>query len=120
MDTDFGVTGNFNPFSAYSSALKKLSKNRKLDKGVYKVVMNERVDIPENLTGYAFPRSSLLRMGCTIDYAVWDAGYTGTGSFLLTVNNEEGVEIKENARVNQLVFERIDSTEGYSGKYHEE
>ena len=92
----------------------------KLEKGVYKVVMNEKVDIPENLSGYAFPRSSLLRMGCTIDNAVWDAGYTGTGSFLLTVNNEKGVEIKENARVNQLIFERIDSTEGYSGKYHEE
>jgi len=91
-----------------------------LEQGAYKVVMNEKVDIPENLTGYAFPRSSLLRMGCTIDNAVWDAGYTGTGSFLLIVDNSEGVEIKENARVNQLVFERIDSTEGYTGKYNEE
>ena len=92
----------------------------RLEEGSYKVVMNEEVDIPENLTGYAFPRSSLLRMGCTVDNAVWDAGYTGTGSFLLIVENDEGVEIKENARVNQLVFERIDSTEGYSGQYHEE
>ena len=91
-----------------------------LDEGAYKVVMNEKVDIPESLTGYAFPRSSLLRMGCTIDNAVWDAGYTGTGSFLLIVDNSDGVEIKENARVNQLVFERIDETEGYSGKYHED
>jgi dUTP pyrophosphatase len=91
-----------------------------LEEGAYKVKMNEKVNIPENLTGYAFPRSSLLRMGCTIDNAVWDAGYTGTGSFLLKVDNDEGVEIKENARVNQLVFEEIDSTEGYSGKYHEE
>jgi len=91
-----------------------------LEPGAYKVVMNEKVDIPENLTGYAFPRSSLLRMGWTINNAVWDAGYTGTGSFLLIVDNSEGVEIKENARVNQLVFERIDSTEGYTGKYNEE
>ena len=91
-----------------------------LEQGVYKVVMNEKVNIPENLTGYAFPRSSLLRMGCTINNAVWDAGYTGTGSFLLIVENSDGVEIKENARVNQLVFERIDATEGYSGKYQEQ
>jgi dUTP pyrophosphatase len=91
-----------------------------LEKGAYKVVMNEKVDIPENLAGYAHPRSSLLRMGCTIENAVWDAGYTGTGSFLLIVQNPEGVEIKENARVNQLVFEEVDETEGYSGEYHEE
>jgi dUTP pyrophosphatase len=92
----------------------------KLGKGAYKVVMNEKVDIPEDLVGYAHPRSSLLRMGCTIENAVWDAGYTGTGSFLLIVQNPEGVEIKENARVNQLVFEEIEETEGYSGEYHEE
>jgi dUTP pyrophosphatase len=92
----------------------------KLEKGAYKVVMNEKVDIPEHLTAFAYPRSSLLRMGCSIENAVWDAGYTGTGSFLLVVENDQGVDIKENARVNQLVFHGIDETEeGYSGRYHE-
>lgn len=92
----------------------------RLEKGTYKVVMNEKVDIPNNLTGYAFPRSSLLRMGVTIENAVWDSGFTGTGSFKISVDNPEGVEIKENARVNQLVFERTTETkEGYSGKYQE-
>lgn len=91
-----------------------------LEPGAYKVVMNEKVDIPEHLTAFAYPRSSLLRMGCSIENAVWDAGYTGTGSFLLVVENDQGVDIKENARVNQLVFHRIDETEdGYSGRYHE-
>lgn len=91
-----------------------------LEKGVYKVKMNEKVDIPEDLTGLAFPRSSLLRMGCTIDNAVWDSGYTGTGSFMLHVENPDGVSIKENARLNQIVFLEIEETEeGYSGKYHE-
>ena len=93
----------------------------KLEKGAYKVTMNEKVDIPNNLTGFAYPRSSLLRMGCSIENAVWDAGYTGTGSFMLVVENQEGVEIKENARVNQLVFVEMNETEeGYSGRYHEE
>jgi dUTP pyrophosphatase len=92
----------------------------KLDQGTYKVVMNEKVDIPNDLAGYAFPRSSLLRMGVTIENAVWDSGFTGTGSFKISVDNPEGVEIKENARVNQLVFERVDQTEeGYNGKYQE-
>ena len=92
-----------------------------LEKGVYKVVMNEKVDIPDNLMGLAHPRSSLLRMGCSIENAVWDAGYTGTGSFMLVVENPEGVEIKENARVNQLTFHELESTEeGYSGVYQED
>lgn len=90
-----------------------------LSKGVYKIVMNEKVDIPEDLAGFAFPRSSLLRMGATIENAVWDAGYTGVGEFMLVVHNEEGIEVKENARVNQIVFQPIDETEGYSGEYHE-
>ena len=92
----------------------------KLEQGVYKVVMNEKVDIPEDLAAFAYPRSSLLRMGCSIENAAWDSGYTGTGSFMLVVENPEGVEIKENARINQLVFHSIEETEeGYSGRYHE-
>jgi dUTP pyrophosphatase len=91
----------------------------KLQPGAYKVVMNEKVDIPENFVGVAHPRSSLLRMGCTIGNALWEPGYTGPGEFVLIVQNPEGVEIKENARLNQLTFEEIDETEGYSGRYHE-
>lgn len=92
-----------------------------LEPGVYKVVMNEKVDIPNDLVGLAFPRSSLLRMGATVDNAVWDSGYTGTGEFMLTVDNPEGIEIKENARVNQLVFFHMDEVEeGYQGRYQEE
>lgn len=92
-----------------------------LEQGSYKVVMNEKVDIPNDVVGLAFPRSSLLRMGATIENAVWDSGYTGTGSFKLSVDNPEGIEIKENARVNQIVFIRMDETvEGYSGIYNEE
>ena len=92
-----------------------------LDQGVYKVVMNEKVDIPNNLTGLAFPRSSLLRMGCTINNAVWDSGYTGTGSFMLHVENPDGVNIKENARLNQIVFLDLEETEkGYQGRYQED
>ncbi len=90
-----------------------------LEPGSYKVVMNERVDIPEKMVGVAHPRSSLLRMGCTIGNALWEPGYTGPGEFVLIVQNPEGVEIKENARLNQLTFEEIDETESYNGVYHE-
>jgi len=58
-------------------------------------------------------------MGCTIENGVWDAGFRGQSEFMLIVENEEGVEIKENARVNHIVFEKIEETECYQGKYQE-
>lgn len=92
----------------------------KLDKGVYKVRTNEKFNMPKNLAGIVFPRSSLLRMGCTTETGVWDAGYEGKAEFLLIVENEEGVEIKENARIAQLLFIPIEEVdEGYGGVYGE-
>lgn len=93
----------------------------KLEPGAYKIKTNEVVDLPEDVIGFAYPRSSLLRMGCTIENGVWDAGFRGRSEFLLIVENKEGVEIKENARVNHIVFEKIEETEqGYMGRYQEE
>ncbi len=91
----------------------------KLESGVYKIKTNEVVDLPEDVIAFAYPRSSLLRMGCTIENGVWDAGFRGQSEFMLLVENDEGVEIKENARVNHIVFEKIEETEGYQGRYQE-
>lgn len=89
-----------------------------LDPGVYKIVMNENVKIPKNLVGIAFPRSSLLRMGAYTQNAFWDGGYEGPGEFLLRIRNPNGAEIKENARINQIAFIRMEETEdGYDGIY---
>jgi dUTP pyrophosphatase len=93
----------------------------KLEPGAYKIITNEIVDLPEDVIAFAYPRSSLLRMGCTIENGVWDAGFRGRSEFLLIVENEDGVEIKENARVNHIVFEKIRETEeGYKGRYQED
>jgi dUTP pyrophosphatase len=89
-----------------------------LDPGVYKVVANETVKIPNDLAAFAYPRSSLLRMGAHIQNGVWDGGFDGTSTFLLKVDNPDGIQLKENARVNHLVFVRMDETdEGYDGIY---
>ncbi|MFP4116276.1 MAG: deoxyuridine 5'-triphosphate nucleotidohydrolase [Candidatus Aenigmatarchaeota archaeon] len=91
-----------------------------LEEGAYKVRTNERVNLPKDLAALGFPRSSLLRMGALVQQAVWDAGYSGRGEFILVVENEEGVEIKENARVAQLVFFPVKEVkEGYGGVYGE-
>jgi len=89
-----------------------------LEPGVYKIVTNETFNIPNDLVGITFPRSSLLRMGAYIENAWWDAGFEGTGAFLLHVRNPDGIEIKENARVNQIGFVRMEATDdGYDGRY---
>jgi len=62
----------------------------------------------------------LLRMGCELNSALWDAGYEGRGVLLLKVNHP--VVIKKNARIGQMVFfklsEKVDS--GYTGTYQGE
>ncbi len=93
-----------------------------LQQGIYKIVFNEIVNIPKNIAAIARPRSSLLRCGVTVETAVWDAGYSGRSESLLVVHNENGFNIKKNARVLQLLFFMLgeEVEEGYSGIYQNE
>jgi dUTP pyrophosphatase len=89
-----------------------------LGRGIYKVVTNETVTLPNDLIGIACTRSSLLRMGAFTQTGVWDAGFTGRSEFVLVVENPHGVRVKQNARVVQLMFTRITETaQGYDGIY---
>jgi len=88
-----------------------------LSKGSYKVRTNEAVNLPNNLAALAFARTSVLRMGALTQNGVWDAGFMGKGEFILTVENPQGIKIKENARIIQLVFFRVEETEEYNGIY---
>jgi len=92
-----------------------------LERGTYKVTYNETVSIPKSAIALARTRSSLLRCGASIGTGVWDAGYRGRSSSLLFVSNENGIHLKKNARVLQLVFFDLDmETESYSGTYQNE
>src|SRR4051812_39899948 len=53
--------------------------------GIYQIVYNEIVDIPVTLMALGRPRSSLGRGGVTIHTAVWDAGYRGRSTSMLSV-----------------------------------
>ena len=89
-----------------------------LKKGAYKIRTNESVNLPHDLIGIAFPRTSLLRMGAYIVNGVWDAGFQGKSEFMLVVENPQGINLKQNARINHLVFVRINETDqGYQGIY---
>lgn len=90
----------------------------KLKRGAYKVRTNEIVTLPQGLIAIAFPRSSLLRMGCFCHNGVWDAGFSGKSEFILVVENPAGLNLKQNARLVQLVFMRMDKgSRTYNGIY---
>jgi dUTP pyrophosphatase len=89
-----------------------------LKPGIYKIKTNETVNLPPDLIALAFTRTSLLRMGVFTQHGVWDAGFRGKGEFVLVVQNPAGLKLKQNARVAQLVFFKINQTShSYKGIY---
>ena len=66
-----------------------------LKKGVYKVIYNEVVKMPLNVAAIARTRSTLLRNGAEVGTAVWDPGYEGRSSSMLTVHNPHGLRLKK-------------------------
>ncbi|MFC1674474.1 hypothetical protein ACFL1K_01075 [Candidatus Omnitrophota bacterium] len=91
-----------------------------LKKGGYKVRTNEVVNLSNDLTALAFARTSLLRIGGFTQHGVWDAGFRGKGEFILIVENPNGLRIKQNARIAQLIFLPIKEIDkGYEGIYKE-
>lgn len=93
-----------------------------LSNNSYLVTFNEIIDIPMDLMGRACPRSSLMRCGGNMNTAVWDAGYEGQSQAWLTIDNEHGVWIYDNARIVQIVMEELNDAvhEGYNGIYQKE
>ena len=91
-----------------------------LKSGAYKIRTNEVVNLPKDLVMLAFPRSSLLRMGAFAQTAVWDAGFKGRSEFILVVGNPKGLRLKQNARIIQATFIRINQTDlSYKGIYQQ-
>ena len=92
-----------------------------LKKGAYRIRTNETVNMPDNLAALAFSRSSLLRIGAFTQNAVWDAGFRGKSEFILVVENPKGIMLKQNARISQLVFIKINKTDKvYNGIHGEQ
>ncbi|MDZ5811373.1 deoxyuridine 5'-triphosphate nucleotidohydrolase [Halorubrum sp. AD140] len=90
----------------------------RLDPGTYVVRYGEPVRIPEGRVGFVLPRSTLLRNSCTLDTAVWDAGYEGVGEGRLDVGH--AIEIEPDARIAQLVLAEADHDGAYEGSYQGE
>ncbi|MGH2533877.1 MAG: deoxyuridine 5'-triphosphate nucleotidohydrolase [Thermomicrobiales bacterium] len=93
-----------------------------LDAGIYQVIFNEVVELPLDLMALARPRSTLNRCGVTIHTAVWDCGYRGRSTALMSVLNQAGFRIQQHARVMQTVFFTVlrPPEQGYQGAYQDE
>ncbi len=90
--------------------------------GPYLLTFNEVVDLPLGLMALGRPRSSLTRCGVAIHSAVWDAGYRGRSTSMLTVDNGQGFRLARDARLLQLVFFSLSRPPetGYQGAYQGE
>jgi len=93
-----------------------------LSAGSYLVTFNEIVNIPKDVAALARARSTLQRCGASLETALWDPGYRGRSQSLLVVYNPQGLRLKKNARLMQLVFMRLEkeAEKVYSGKYQGE
>ncbi|WNY25717.1 deoxyuridine 5'-triphosphate nucleotidohydrolase [Methanolapillus millepedarum] len=93
-----------------------------LSPGIYSVVLNEVVNIPNDIAAIALHRSSLVRSGVMLGTAVWDAGYRGRSECLMVVHNPAGFDIRQNARIMQLLFYRLGTgvENLYNGVYQNE
>ena len=93
-----------------------------LTAGSYLVTFNEIVSIPKDVAALARARSTLQRCGASLETALWDPGYRGRSQSLLVVYNSQGLRLKKNARLMQLVFMRLEkeAEKTYSGKYQGE
>jgi len=93
-----------------------------LPKGVYKIRYNEIVSIPPDLCAFNSSRSSLTRCGAAVQMGFWDPGYSGRSENMLLVMNENGLTLKKDAKLTQLIFVTLDdhAAELYKGIHQNE
>ncbi|CAF9920087.1 hypothetical protein IMSHALPRED_004812 [Imshaugia aleurites] len=89
-----------------------------LRSGSYLVEFNESVDVPLDLVGQIFVRSSLFRSGALLSAGVMDSGYKGAVGAMLQVVNPHGLVLYRDARLAQMVFHQMsEPVVGYSGMF---
>lgn len=75
-----------------------------LEPGGYKIKTNEKLTFDKKTIGIIQARSTLQRGGAAINTGLIGPGFSGKIELLLTVSNPKGINLKQNARVVQIVF----------------
>ncbi len=77
----------------------------KLETGVYRIKVNEKISLPEEKSAKIYSRACFLETGAFIVPSFLGKDYNGQPEFTLVVENPQGLDIKENARILQIVLE---------------
>ena len=115
----FLINGEFKPLIGVLEEVRPVDNFWILEPGRYYVVF-PRIEIPENYTGFAFPRSSINRLGIIKSQtAVFDPGYRGEWNQTFWIPVKSHIHTSE-AWV-QVVFIRNESISGlYNGHWQDE
>lgn len=84
----------------------------------YILEVEDKITIDPDCMQTYYPRSTLLRAGCTLNTAVGDAGYNGKLAFLFINHTLNDFVLEEGVRFAQLVDHQIQgSSKQYDGDY---
>ncbi len=87
-----------------------------LEPGVYEIIMENIVKVPESYAGWVITRSTLNRNGCHITSGLYDSGYNGVMAGLLHVAHGPAA-IEKGTRVGQFLMFDAETLSLYDGDY---
>ena len=87
-----------------------------LEPGVYEIIMENLVTIPEGYAGWVITRSTLNRNGLHITSGLYDSGYSGVMAGLLHVAHGPAA-IQRGSRVGQFLMFEAETLSMYDGDY---
>ena len=90
--------------------------NWNLQPGVYEIIMDNIVNIPEGYAGWVITRSTLNRNGLFITSGLYDSGYNGVMAGLLHVKGGPAT-IQRGSRVGQFLMFEAETVSMYDGDY---
>lgn len=92
-----------------------------LERGCYEVRIANKVNVPKNACGFAFPRSTFNRLGVIkSESAVWDSGYSGMGTGTVFVAAEKALIHKDEFWFQFVMIGAEESDNQYAGFYQGE
>lgn len=99
-----------------STKLEPGPKGWELEQGVYEIIMENIVTIPEGYAGWVITRSTLNRNGLFITSGLYDSGYNGVMAGLLHVKHGPAI-IEPGSRVGQFLMFEAETLSMYDGDY---
>lgn len=81
------------------------------------ILLNERINLPDDIYATFQQRSSYSRKGVFCTTGIYDPGYQGALGCTVYNLSDEVVEIPLNTRIGQLVCHNADPASTYNGSY---